>query len=180
MNPVIVEVIAFDSNSNNVTAALSNALPGLKFVSIEQASKGAIAWFCFPGNQRLGLALKNMAKELDDARNRARVVFLVPIFYSLGIIDYPNTHDGQMLYKLYSPPDFKTRRVNFIHELNTSTLDKLKTECVKWSNIVQKCAFCLNVAPVQCESCGTPYCGVECQRKDWPQHSKECIIPRLI
>ena len=38
------------------------------------------------------------------------------------------------------------------------------------------CLVCGNPeARRRCGECGVPhYCGVECQRKDWPRHKKEC------
>ena len=37
---------------------------------------------------------------------------------------------------------------------------------------MKKCSFCGKESRKVCDICKTPYCSVDCQRKDWPEHKK--------
>ena len=42
-------------------------------------------------------------------------------------------------------------------------------------NKVQKCGLCFQPSETKCSRCKVIYyCGVDCQRKHWPSHKKEC------
>lgn len=51
--------------------------------------------------------------------------------------------------------------------------------CLHCCNIGYKCVYCSkpgsrDVNLKKCASCGTRYCNVDCQRKDWPAHRRDC------
>lgn len=43
-------------------------------------------------------------------------------------------------------------------------------------NLCSNCVFCNGPSSSFCSVCKTPYCGVECQKKDWKIHRTKCKV----
>lgn len=63
---------------------------------------------------------------------------------------------------------FEVEALKREHGIAFSLLGALELEC---SN---RCTACKTTANFQCTKCGETYCGLTCQKADWPAHKKYC------